>query len=187
MINIYELQEDSANYAVFYETFKNLEDTFIRKYSPWSIIDLNSYIPVELNTYKADNGTRNFKMDFGKDLALLIFSPRAASLLLPFLYNVGQELPIITKSIRKKFTGFYPNKNIYDSTVINWERSVWTASTNGRLIHSLCLNANAPVNDYMFVLEDMPSYVYVTDKFKDLVESNNLVGFDFSRKIEISD
>jgi hypothetical protein len=47
-------------------------------------------------------------------------------------------------------------------------------------MYKTILNSDSLKDDPLFVLSDDPMKVYVTEKFKELVENNNLKGLDFS-------
>lgn len=187
MPNIYKLAK-SPQVSNLVEVIIPNTPFFIEEYWEWSDIDLNTYNPIVFKLYQNQNGVKNFKSDlFILNGALCILSPKASNALDIVLSNTGQYIDIVTPSKRKIYKGFYPNKNVFDDSIINLNKSVWTQEENGKLIQKLVLNSNYPKNESLFVLKDEPMAVYVTDKFKDLVESNNLVGFDFSKRIEISD
>jgi hypothetical protein len=180
MSNIYELKEDSKNYSVFYEIYDNLDNVFIKKYWGWQTIDLDDYQPVKFKLYKSDEGKKNFQMDIGIESSLIILSERAVEVLKDILDKTGQIIPIETESIRKKFYGFYPNKNIYNSSVINLNKSKWKKVEKEKIMYKTIFNSDALKNDPLFVLSDDPLKVYVSEEFKEIVENNNLKGLDFS-------
>ena len=180
MSKIYELKEDSKNYSVFYETYDSLENVFIKKYWGWQTIDLENYQPVKFKLYKSDDGKKNFQMDIGIESSLIILSERAINVLKDILEQTGQIIPIDTESKRKKFYGFYPNKNVYPSSAINFNKSKWKKVDKEKIMHKTILNSDSLKDDPLFVLSDDPMKVYVTEKFKEIVENNNLNGLDFS-------
>jgi hypothetical protein len=189
---VYKLKTDSENYARFIEQRDNLDSSFTYKYWEWKHIDLETYQPVKLKLYRSDTGKKNFQTDIVTISGhLIILSEKAVNVLKDILDKTGQIIPVETESKRKKFYGFYPNKNVYDSSVINWNKSKWEDVEKDNIIRKsikkLVLNSNYPKDDYLFTLFDERMTVYVTDKFKELVEKNGLLGFDFSREIEISD
>lgn len=42
-------------------------------------------------------------------------------------------------------------------------------------------------NDYIFTIKEVGMRIYATDKFKELVEKNNLGGLSFDDVVEVSD
>ena len=137
---------------------------------------------------KSEEGKRNFQMDIGIiDGSLMILSEKAINVLKNIIEETGQIIPIETESKKKKFFGFYPNKNVYDSSIINFEKSDWKQAEKGKIIHKVVLNNNYPKDDYLFTLFDVRTSIYVTEKFKELVEKHDLKGFDFSKEILVSD
>lgn len=118
---------------------------------------------------------------------MFIFSEKAIQVLKEILEKTGQIIPIETESKRKKYYGFYPSKNVYDGSIINWEKSRWWQAEKGKIIDKLVLNNNSPKDDFLFTLFDERMNAFVTEKFKELVEKNDLKGFDFSKEIPVSD
>ena len=53
------------------------------------------------------------------------------------------------------------------------------------MIDKIVLIKEKIYDDYLFTIEESISRVFVTDKFKKLVEENGLVGFEFSEYNEI--
>lgn len=188
MSKVYELKQDTENYANFVEIRKKLEDSFSYQYFNWKNIDLNNYKPLIFKLYASDTGKKNFKTDISCiSGGLFIFSESAIKLFKDIFEETGQIIPIETESKRKKFYGFYPNKKPYDGSIINFEKSIWRQAEKGKIISKLVLNNNYPKEEYLFTLNDEPMNAFVTEKFKELVEKNNLKGFDFSREIPIID
>lgn len=190
MSKVYKLKSDSENYSFFLEQSNHVDNKFIRKYWEWKHIDLNLYEPVIYKLYQGDNGKKNYQLDissFGS--GLIIFSDKAITFLKEVLESCGQIVPIITESKRKKFVGFYANKNIYNESIINLNKSEFNQCENNKVFRKIVLNHKYPKNDFMFVLVQDPTIVFVTEKFKHLVEKHDLKGFDFSefREIEVSD
>lgn len=188
MNKVYQLKQDLENYANFLEQWDNLENTFHNKYWNWKDVNLDTYQPIKVKLYTSDTGKKNFKTDISRITGgLFIFSEKAIQVLKEILEQTGQVIPIETESKRKKFYGFYPNKNTYNDSIINLEKSVWREAEKGKIINRLVLNNSYPKDDYLFTLFDEPMDAFVTEKFKDLVEKNDLKGFDFSKEILISD
>lgn len=187
MSKVYRLKSDFKNNACFLEQYTNVDNRFIKKYWGWKNIDLSTYDPVVLKLSSGDNGRINYKMDmssFGG--GLIIFSEKAINILKPILEKYGQIVPIITESKRKKFFGFYANKNIYDDSIINLGQSDYSHSEKGKLFYKVVLNNQYPKNDYMFTLSNYQVEVFVTEKFKNLVGQHDLKGFDFTSVHEVS-
>lgn len=188
MNKVYQLKQDLENYAHFIEQRGKYEDSFSYKYWGLKKIDLNNYKPLILKLYASDTGKKNFQTDISYiSGASFAFSENAIKVFKEIFEKTGQIFPVQTESKRKKFFGFYPNKKPYDGSIINFDKSVWRQADKGKLIKNLVLNNKYPKDDYLFTLYDHPSYVYVTESFKKLVEDNNLKGFDFSKEIKIED
>ncbi len=186
MNKVYQLKSDLENYSHFIEKYKHVDNMFIDKYWKWKNIDLNNYEPVKYELCAGDNGRKNYQMDIGKtSMGLIIFSERAINVLKEILERTGQIVPIITESKRKKFFGFYANKNIYDDSIINFEKSDWRQSEKGKIFRKIVLNNKYPKNDYIFTLASYAMGAFVTEKFQELVEKHDLQGFEFNQYTEV--
>lgn len=188
MSKVYELKQDTESYANFIEQRDNFQDAFHYKYWGLKNIDLKEFKPIKLKLYASDTGKKNYQTDISYiSSGLFVFSESAIKVFKDIFEEAGQILPVETESKRKKFFGFYFNKKPYGGSIINFEKSVWRQAEKGKLISKLVLNNDYPKEEYLFTLWDHPSYCFVTEKFKELVEKNNLKGFDFSREIPIID
>jgi hypothetical protein len=186
MSKVYQLTSDLENFSFFIEKYTHVDNTFLRKYWEWKEIDLTTYEPVKYELCAGDNGKKNYQMDVSTfSSGIIIFSEKAIDILKDILEKTGQIVPIITESKRKKFFGFYANKNIYDDSIINFEKSEWRQAEKGKIINKVVLNNKYPKEDYLFVVFDEPMTVFVTEKFKELVENNDLKGFEFNDYTEI--
>ena len=117
---------------------------------------------------------------------LLILSERAVECLKDLLEKTGQIIPIITNSKRKKFYGFYANKNVYDLSLVNLEKSDYRQAERGKIFHKVVLNESYPHDDYIFTIRELAMKIYATDRFRELVEKHNLGGLRFDRVVEVS-
>lgn len=185
MSRVYKLHSDLENCAHFTERYKDVDNVFIKQYWEWKNIDLTSYIPVKYELCSAGNGVKNYRFDISRTNGLIIFSEKAVNVLKDILEQTGQIVPIVTESKRKKFFGFYANKNIYYDSIINFEKSDWRQAEKGKIFSKVVLNNKYPKNDFLFVLLDEPMTVFVTDKFKQIVEENDLKGFEFNEYTEV--
>lgn len=185
MSKVYQLKSDLENCAHFHEVYENVKNMFIDKYWGWKSIDLTNYEPVKYELIPAGHGKKNYQFDIARTSGLIIFSEKAIDVLRGILEQNGQIVPVITESKRKKFFGFYANKNIYDDSIINFEKSEWRQAEKGKIISKIVLNNNYPQHDYIFVVESYAMGVFVTEKFKDLVEKNDLKGFELNEYTEI--
>lgn len=113
----------------------------------------------------------------------VIFSEKAISILKPILERTGQILPIITPSKRKQFFGFVPSRALFSNNIINMVKSNWTKCELDILIREIILNQNAPTDQFLFSFQDNPMIV-VDENFKQIVEDNDLKGFDFNSPVQ---
>lgn len=144
-----------------------------------------NYVPIHLALRASDSGKKNYKFDFSSALnPFLIFSENAMQVLKPILAPRGQFLEVITASKRKKFIGYYPT-NSYPAGILDLEKSEYVEYPNGLLISKAVLIKQKIADEYLFTIEEDISRVFVTEKFKQLVEDNNLLGFEFSEYNEI--
>ena len=185
MNKVYQLKSDLENYSFFLEKYNNVDNMFLDKYWEWKEIDLNTYEPVKYELCSAGNGGKNYKFDIARTNGLIIFSERAINVLKDILEQTGQIVPIITESKRKKFFGFYANKNIYDDSIINFEKSDYAQYEKGKVFRKIVLNNKYPKDDYIFTLSFYAMGAFVTEKFQELVEKHDLQGFEFNQYTEV--
>lgn len=188
MTKVYKLWPDFDHHTSFLEQYDDVHNMFIDKYRDWKNIDISTYEPVVLHTYRTQEGIKNFKMDITPAAhGLIILSEKAVEVLKDVLDGTGQIIPIVTDSKRKKFYGFYPNKNVYTLSIVNMDKTDYRQAPKGKLFYKIILNEKYPKNDYIFTIDEVLSEIFVTDKFKELVEENNLGGLSFDRIVEVSD
>lgn len=186
MSKVYQLKSDYEKHSVFLEKYTNIEDTFIKKYWEWATIDLEKYKPIVFALYAGDDGKKNYKTDISTaEGGIVVLSEKAVESLKEILKQSGQIIPIVTPSKRKKFYGFYPNRNVYDLSIVNLSKSSYTEAERGKIFYRIVLNSKYPKDDYFFVLKEHAMRSFVTEKFKSAVEEAGLVGFDFSARQEI--
>lgn len=96
----------------------------------------------------------------------------------------GQFIDIKTDSKRKKFVGFYPLNPLPD--ILDKEKSdINIQAKNIILYNDIFFIEKNITDDYLFSLSESYGNVFVTDKFKKIVEDSGLIGFDFSNKINL--
>lgn len=176
---IYKLKSDLDEFPFFMEKFKNVDHIFFSKHFKWKDYDKKTY-SFELMR-NSTSGRKNYNFDISSFSSnLLIFSEKAVYALKDILEKTGTFVHIKVDNNNKKFYGFYPNKNIYSLEIINLETSDYRMVGDQYLFYKVKFNDKAPVEDYLFALEEYSTGAYVTDKFKKIVEDNDLVGFDFT-------
>ena len=145
----------------------------------------DDYQPIKLELRRNELGKKNYQFDFSGALnPFLVFSESALTTLADILEPRGQLLPVITESKRKKFYGYYPTNPL--SGCFDKEKSIYEECPNALMIEKTFLIAKNITDEYLFSVEEYISRVFVTDKFKQLVEDANLLEFDFSVKTSIS-
>lgn len=177
MTKLYRLYPDYENFSNFKEIFINLESGFNIKYFNWKKIESDSYQPVKLELRKSENGKKNYQFDLTVDNNLLVLSEKALKILKPILEGTGQFLEVITPSKRKKFIGFYPN-NVYSNDLADLSKSDWGENEKGKIFFKMIFQ-NYPQDEYIFVVDGSALVIYATEKFKKLLENNNLNGLCF--------
>ncbi|WP_394393060.1 hypothetical protein [Shewanella woodyi] len=113
-----------------------------------------------------------------------VFSEKAADILTHILKPRGQFLEVKTESKRKSFVGYYPTNPLRNC--LDMERSVYEKYGKGLVVRRAVLIEKNITDEYLFSIEEDISTVFVTEKFKNLIEERGLIGFDFSREIELS-
>ena len=142
------------------------------------------YEPIKLELHRSNSGKKNYKFDFSDwTEPFLIFSEKAVNALYDVLAPRGQFLEIITDSKRKKFIGYYPTHAF--AGVLDLEKSVYETCPNGILIRKFVLKKDCIPDDYLFSIKENSMEIFVTEKFKQLVEQHQLESFDFSEYQEV--
>lgn len=185
MKKIYELSGSYGDNCIFIEDYSPPKESIMSLAIDQEWKPFKSYIPVKLELYKSDTGKKNYKFDFSAFLnPFLIFSENSLIFLEKILSKRGQFLEVHILSKRKKFIGYYPT-NCFKSGILDLEKSIYEKHSNGLLIRKVVLKRNKIPDDYLFTIEEDISRVFVTDKFKQLIEKNHLIGFEFSEYNEI--
>ena len=186
MINeVYLLRSDVENYSSFIQNIREKEKSImsIASSSKWEPLG-DKYKEIEVELSPSDTGKRNYKMDISGSLQpFFIFSDLALKSLGEILLPRGEVLPIRHKSKRKNFYGYHPANTVCNC--LDKEKSIYRKS-NSVLIKKPVLVKECITDEYLFSIKEDAHWVFVTDKFKREVEINDLQGFDFSRKIELS-
>lgn len=188
-MKVYSLHADMEKFSIFLWKDKGggYDENFIiqmgrRDGQPFGA----SYTPQEFMLERSDTGKLNYKMDISTfTSSFIIFSEKAVAIFKEILEQTGEILPIITPSKQKTFFGFHPTLRL--KNCVNWEESIYTEYPNGkRQLRKIVLLEDALPETSLFMIEEAPTTVFVTDIFKKLVEKSDLKGFDFSREIELS-
>lgn len=123
------------------------------------------------------DGKKNYKFDFSSSaLPFCVFSEKAINAFGDILKS-GQILEVITPSKRKKFWGFYPT-NSY-SGVLDLNKSKYEKYPNGYMVYKPVLYKDKLPADDLFCIDESISEIFVTERFKKIVEENQLIGFIF--------
>ena len=130
-----------------------------------------------MELHKSESGKKNYQFDVCVDYCLLILSERAVEVLKPILASKGKFITLDTPSKRKKYIGFYPN-NVYSNDLADLSKSDWGENDKGKLFFKVAFK-NYPQDEYIFVVDGSALVIYATEKFKKLVEKNELKGLYF--------
>lgn len=186
MINkVYLLKSDTRNCSSFIEDYPEGQESImgVAMKSKWHTFE--SYSPVKLVLDRSDTGKKNYSFDISGSLRpFYVISEFALADLNDILEPRGQLLPVITESKRRQFFGYYPTNPL--SGCFDKAKSDYREAERGLIIEKPVLIAQNITDEYLFSIEEDISYVFVTDKFKQRVEEAGLLGFDFSREIELS-
>lgn len=177
-MKIYELREN-YNYSQFFIVGSNY---FYNNTLYWHDTLKNETYFYEMR--KSSKGVRNFNIDISVQLNHLLLSDRAK----PLFEKFGDFFDVHTESKRKKFTGFFPNKCIVSNSVINSKLSDSRIMENENIIYdNVFFNKKIEDIDWdSFVVSDVASTIYISDKMKELLEATGLLGFE-SRLVYDSD
>jgi len=142
----------------------------------------DDYSPPKLILRSNDDGRKNYKFDISTALCpFYIFSEKSVKVLGDILSERGQFLDVESESKRKKFIGYYPTNAL--SNCMDMRLSEYRTAKNGLIVRKPVLIESEISDEFLFTIEESVSYVFVTEKFKKIVEDNNLEGFDFSKEI----
>ena len=187
MMRIFRLKSDVGAFSSFIEKYPAGQESIIGRSmaQEWKPFD-DSFRAVELVLRASDDGKKNYQFDISGALGpFFVFSEQAVEVLSEkFLGKYGQFLPVMTPSKKKKFLGYYPNNPVADC--LDLERSQYRTYEYGLVIEKAVLvRSQLPDRDVFVINEDMKR-VFVTERFKEEVESSGLKGFDFSNEIDVS-
>lgn len=187
-MKIYELTDSTSydeNHCSFIEDYHDSQESIMNQVLDRNWTKFEKYRPIVLELRKSDSGKKNYRFDFSAALKpFFVFSENAQKLLGDILFQRGQFLKVITNSKKKTFVGYYPT-NVFPKGVLDLNKSEYVKYPNGLLIRRPVLIKSKIPDQYLFTIEEDISRVFVTDKFKQLVEDNNLVGFGFAEHDEI--
>ena len=184
MSKIYYLKSNVTDFCSFIQCMEGQRSimglAMGQKWAPFG----DKYDEITLELRASDHGNKNYKFDFSSALApFFVISEKCLNLIGDVLNSRGEVLPVITSSKRKKFFGYYPTNVL--SGCFDKDKSEYKEYPKGLMIEKIVLSKERIKEDYLFSIEEDISRVFVTDKFKRLVESHNLEGFDFSREVEL--
>lgn len=184
-MKIYILKSDVTNFCSFIQKLGENESIMgLSRAMKWQPFGEN-YSEIELEVRANDQGKKNFGFDFSGALnPFFIVSDKCLNLIGDILTLRGEVLPVVTKSKRKNFFGYYPTNSL--SGCFDREKSEYKEYPNGVMINKVVLFREGIKEEYLFSIEEDISKVFVTSKFKELVEKHDLKGFDFSREVELS-
>lgn len=185
MTKIYFLTGSYGENCSFIEDYSSPKESIMAISTRWKWSPARDYKPINLELRRSDTGKRNYKFDFSSATSpFLIFSVHAANCLKDILGSRRQFLNIITDSKRKEFIGYYPT-NLYSKGCLDLINSDYTEYSTGLLIRKPVLIKDKIPDEYLFTIEEDISRIFVTEKFKQLVEEHGLIGFEFSDYNEI--
>lgn len=184
-MKFYKLTQDIEHFSLFLEQPLYKGNYFSINCPFFNFIDISTYKPLEFELYRSDSGKLNYKMDIARfSSTIFIISDITINAFNGLFEKSGTILPIKTKSKRKKFFGFIPNKSFLSDDIINFHQSDWFYGFSFRYFHDIVLNQNAPIDNMLFSF-NYSKTIIVNEEFKNIVEKNNLQGFNFSNEIPL--
>lgn len=176
-MKIYKLRGNPSYNSSFIEDLDYTDESIITKAMKQKWKPFLKYQPISLILRSNENGNKNYKFDFSSSLLpFCVFSEKAINAFGDILKS-GQILDIITPSKKKIFLGFYPIKSY--SGVLDLNKSEYDRYPNGFRIYNFVLHkAKLPIDD-LFCIDESISEIFVTERFKKIVEDNQLNGFVF--------
>ena len=187
-MRIYKLNSNTQEFSFFLYDHKrnsNRELSISRESRNWHWKSPILYDTILFELRAGDNNKKNYNFDISTASSpFIIISEKAWLELKDILEPRGVLLEINTQSKRKKFYGYYPT-NVINPSALNREYSEYAEYPNGLLIYKYVLDEDKIKDDYLFVVEESISDIFVTEKFKERVEKAGLLGFDFSEEVEV--
>lgn len=185
-MKVYQLKSNVTDHSSFIQDYCSPEKSIMGLAMGWKWQEPEDYKAIRLKLRSNDAGKKNYQFDISGALdPFMILSEQATSLLGDILENRGVFLPVITESKRKSFIGYYPT-NVYPKGLLDLDQSDYVEGTKGLNVRRPVLRGSNIPNDYLFCIEEDISRIFVTEKFKEVVEELGLEGFDFSREIGLS-
>lgn len=176
-MKIYKLCGNPSDNSSFIEDLDYTDESIIAKAMKQKWKPFLTYQPISLILTSNKKGNKNYKFDFSSSLLpFCVFSEKAINVFHDTLKS-GQILDIITQSKRKKFLGFYPVKSY--SGVLDLNKSEYDRYPNGFRIYKFVLHKDKLPIDDLFCIDESISEIFVTERFKKIVEDNQLSGFVF--------
>lgn len=187
-MKIYKLKSNTQQFSFFlydHNGNANRQLSIARDSKNWAWNIPTKYDLASFELRAGDNKKKNYNFDISTASSpFIIISEKTWLELKDILEPRGILFEINTPSKRKKFYGYYPTNVIYPSA-LNRKYSEYTEYPNGLLIYKYVLNEDKIKDDYLFVVEESISDIFVTEKFKERVEKAGLLGFDFSEEVKI--
>ncbi|NHZ90100.1 hypothetical protein F2P45_13900 [Massilia sp. CCM 8733] len=185
---IFKLLGDSDKYPGFLQTYltstEQWEEDIASRCAKLGAKPFGpDYTPVPLE-FANRRKKRKAVGDFSFRLApFLILSETARNALNEFLSPVGEFLEVDAPV--EGFIGYRVLLHICDC--VNLEKSDYSRYDNGNiLVRKPVLYEEKVANAHIFSLPEAPTSVFVSQKFKDAVESAKLTGFDFTTEVPLT-
>ncbi|HDR9074518.1 imm11 family protein [Burkholderia vietnamiensis] len=113
----------------------------------------------------------------------LVFSERAFDALAPLIHDNGEVLQV--EAPIKGMLGFHVTRVIENA--VDMEASKFKVYPQATVFNKICLLGSRVEGVDIFRLKESPATVFVSERFRELVEQNKLKGFDFGEVISQSE
>nr|WP_244110323.1 DUF1629 domain-containing protein [Burkholderia cenocepacia] len=113
----------------------------------------------------------------------LLFSERALDVLAPVLHDSG-EILLVEAPIKDMF-GFHVTRVI--ESAVDMDASKFKVYPRATVFNKIFLLKSRIEGADIFRLKESPATVFVSERFRELVEQNELKGFDFGEVISQSE
>ncbi|WP_321790362.1 imm11 family protein [Burkholderia pyrrocinia] len=184
MSNVYGLRQDDA-YQALVQVDDDSEIAYDASVAIRATALCGQAFGVEYSPARLSWGTplRKKDSDFQSMLSpFLIFSKKALDALAPFLQGSGELLPV--EAPVDGMTGFHVTRVLEDA--VDLEASKFKVYPQATVFNKIVLLESRVEGVDLFRLKEEPATVFVSERFKEAVESSKLKGFDFGDVISQS-
>lgn len=190
-MHIYELRAQPDRYPGFIQMFDSYEPDPERwkEHMAARCLDRGSlpfgadYEPVKLE-FNDEAKRKNVAGDICLSMQpFVVLSERARTVLDAFLSPVGEYLPVIAPV--HGFIGYRVLERL--AGCVDLDHSTYVQADNGKiLVRKAAMYGSKLGGHHLFAIPESPTGLFISEEFKQAVESAKLKGFDFRREVRLT-